>query len=102
MKLESVDAPIGCPFNIAGYALLTYMIAQQCDLKPGHLIYSMGSAHIYENQVEGVMEQLSRRPTFSPKLKILRKPESIDDYVASDFELTGYSPHPHIKFPIAV
>ncbi len=99
---RSADVFIGLPFNIAGYSLLTYMIAHVCNLEPGELIISLGDAHIYLNHLEQVQEQLSREPRELPELKILRKVQNIDDFKYSDFELVGYNPHPHIKAPVAV
>ena len=99
---RSADCAVGLVFNIAQYALLTLMVAQQCNLEPGDFIWTGGDCHIYLNQVEGVQQQLTREPRPLPKLVIKRKPTSMFEYQYEDFELTGYDPHPPIKFPIAV
>lgn len=99
---RSCDCPVGQVFNIAQYALLTYMVAQQCELEPGDFVWTGGDCHIYVNQMEGVQEQLKREPRPLPKLLIKRKPASILEYQFEDFELTGYDPHPPIKYPVAV
>jgi len=99
---RSADAPVGLVFNIAQYALLTHMVAQQCDLQPGDFIWTGGDCHIYVNQFEGVREQLSREPRPLPRLIIKRKPASILEYQFEDFEIANYNPHSAIKFPVAV
>ena len=99
---RSTDCPVGQVFNIAQYALLTHLVAQQCDLQPGDFVWTGGDCHIYLNQVEGVREQLTREPRSLPKLLIKRKPASIFEYRFEDFEIVGYDPHPPIKFPVAV
>lgn len=99
---RSADCPVGLVFNIAQYSLLTLMVAQQCDLKPGHFIWTGGDCHIYENQLDLVREQLSREPRPLPRLEIKRKPASIFEYRFDDFEIAGYNPHPPIKYPVSV
>jgi len=99
---RSADAFLGVPFNIASYALLTIMIAQQCDLSPGEFIWTGGDCHIYSNHMEQVTLQLSRKPYPLPQLKINQKPNSIFDYKYEDFEIQNYEAHPHIKGEVAV
>lgn len=99
---RSTDCPVGQVFNIAQYALLTHLVAQQCDLQPGDFVWTGGDCHIYLNQIEGVREQLSREPRPLPRLIIKRKPASIFEYRFDDFEILGYDPHPPIKFLVAV
>ena len=99
---RSCDIFLGVPFNIASYALLTHMVAAQCDLGVGDFVWTGGDCHIYDNHVEQVKLQLSREPRPYPKLRILRKPESIFDYRYEDFEIVDYDPWPHIKAPVAV
>nr|WP_257794365.1 MULTISPECIES: thymidylate synthase [unclassified Arthrobacter] len=99
---RSADTFLGVPFNIASYALLTLMVAQQTGLEPGEFVWSGGDVHIYDNHVDQVREQLSREPFPYPKLRIRRTPESIFDYTLEDFEVLDYRHHPGIKAPIAV
>jgi thymidylate synthase len=99
---RSADIFLGVPFNIASYALLTHMVAQQCNLDVGDFIWTGGDCHLYSNHLEQVDLQLSRDFFPLPKLNILRKPDSIFDYEFEDFEITGYECHPHIKAPVAI
>lgn len=99
---RSCDVFLGLPFNIASYALLTMMVAQQCDLALGDFVWTGGDTHLYSNHMEQTVLQLNREPKPLPLMTILRKPESIFDYQFEDFELTNYNPHPHIKAPVAV
>lgn len=101
-NMRSVDTFLGLPFNIASYAFLTHMVAQQCDLQPGELIWTGGDVHIYANHVEQVKLQLTREPYPLPQLVIKRKLDSLFDYRFEDFEIVGYQSHPAIKAPIAV
>ena len=101
LYLRSNDLPVGSPFNIASYALLMMMVAQQVDMLPGELVYTIGDAHIYLNQLDGVREQLTREPRPLPKLLLKRKPASIFDYTIDDFALVDYYHHPVIKFELA-
>src|SRR5712672_3315349 len=99
---RSADVFLGVPFNIASYALLTHMMAQQCDLQPGDFIWTGGDCHLYLNHLEQTDLQLSRTPYPLPSLKIRRKPPSLFDYVFDDFEVQNYQCHAAIKAPIAV
>jgi len=99
---RSADALLGVPFNIASYALLTHMLAQQCDLKAGDFVWTGGDCHLYLNHLEQADLQLTRAPYPLPRLAIRRKPPSLFDYTFEDFEILDYHSHPAIKAPIAV
>ena len=99
---RSADIFLGVPFNIASYALLTHMLAQQCDLAVGDFIWTGGDCHIYDNHAEQVAQQLARTPYPYPTLHLKRRPPSIFDYAYEDFEIRGYEHHPAIKAPVAV
>lgn len=101
---RSADLFLGVPFNIASYALLTHMIAQQCDLDVGDFVHTFGDCHLYSNHLTDdiVFEQLRRSPRALPRLNIKRKPESIFDYEFEDFEVLEYDPYPGIRAPIAI
>jgi thymidylate synthase len=101
---RSADLFLGVPFNIASYALLTHMIAQQCNLDVGEFVHTFGDCHLYQNHLTDdiVFEQLRREPRSLPRLIIKRKPKSIFDYEMDDFEFEGYDPYPVIKAPIAI
>ncbi len=99
---RSADVFLGVPFNIASYALLVHMIAQQCDLKVGDFVWTGGDVHLYQNHLEQTDLQLSREPLAMPTLNLMRKPDSIFDYQFEDFEIVNYESHAHIKAPVAV
>jgi thymidylate synthase len=99
---RSADVFLGVPFNIASYALLTHMVAQQCDLDVGDFIWTGGDTHLYLNHVEQARVQLDRTPHPPPRLVIRRRPASIFEYQYDDFEFLGYQAHPAIKAPIAI
>jgi thymidylate synthase len=99
---RSADVLLGVPFNIASYALLTHMVAQQCDLAAGDFVWTGGDCHLYLNHLEQADLQLSREPYPLPELVIRRRPPSLFDYDFEDFEIRNYRHHPPIKAPIAV
>lgn len=99
---RSCDVFLGLPFNIASYAMLTHMLAQQVGLDVGEFVWTGGDTHLYSNHMEQVALQLSREPRPMPTLTIKRKPDSIFDYKFEDFEISDYDPHPHISAPVAV
>jgi len=99
---RSADVFLGVPFNIASYSLLTMMIAQVTNLRPGDFIHTFGDAHLYLNHLEQVEEQLSREPYPLPQMKINPKVEDLFDFIFEDFELVGYQAHPHIPAPVAI
>ncbi len=99
---RSADIFLGVPFNIASYALLTHMLAQQADLKVGDFVWTGGDCHLYLNHLEQAEEQLSRQPLALPRLAIKRRPDSIFEYRFDDFEILNYEFHPHIKAQVAV
>lgn len=99
---RSADFFLGVPFNIASYALLTHMFAQQCDLLPGEFVWTGGDVHLYTNHLDQAKLQLTREPYALPQLVIARKPASVFDYRFEDFEIRNYQAHPGIKAPIAV
>lgn len=99
---RSADYFLGVPFNIASYALLTFMFAQQCNLLPGEFVWTGGDVHLYTNHVEQAKIQLERKPFALPQLNIKHKAASIFDYAYDDFEILNYQAHPSIKAPIAV
>ena len=102
MYQRSADVFLGVPFNIASYALLTHMVARQCDLGVGEFVWVGGDCHLYRNHLDQVKEQLSRSPLPLPALVMTRRPASLFDYAFDDFEITGYQSHAAIKAPIAV
>ncbi|XP_039959872.1 thymidylate synthase [Bactrocera neohumeralis] len=99
---RSADMGLGVPFNIASYALLTYMIAHITDLRPGDFVHTLGDAHVYNNHIEALKEQLTRKPREFPKLLIKRELKCIEDFTFKDFELIDYNPYPKISMEMAV
>jgi thymidylate synthase len=99
---RSADVFLGVPFNIASYALLTHMVAQQAGLEPGDFIWTGGDCHLYLNHLEQAQQQLSREPFPLPRLAIHRRPPTLFDYRFEDFEIVGYQCHPHIRAAVAV
>ncbi len=99
---RSCDIFLGVPFNIASYALLTHMLAQQADLGVGDFVWTGGDCHLYLNHLEQADEQLARSPLPLPRLAIKRRPPSIFDYAFDDFEILNYEAHPHIRAAVAV
>jgi thymidylate synthase len=102
LMIRSSDSFLGLPYNTASLAVLTMMLAQQCDLGLGEIIVCTGDSHIYSNHFDQVQLQLQREPRELPQLKILRRPDSIYDYCFEDFELLNYQPYPHIAAPVAI
>lgn len=99
---RSADIFLGVPFNIASYALLTEMVAQQCNLQPGEFIWTGGDCHLYLNHLEQADEQLARSPLPLPRLQFARRPDSLFDYTFDDIQVLDYQSHPAIKAPVAV
>lgn len=99
---RSADTFLGVPFNIASYALLTMMVAQVTGLEPGEFVHTIGDAHIYNNHLEQVKEQLSRQPYPLPQMKLNPNVQNIEDFTYEDFELVGYEAHPHIAGKVSV
>ena len=102
LYIRSNDFFLGNPYNTCSLAILTHMLAQQCDLGVGDIVISIGDCHLYNNHVQQAKQQLTRAPRPLPKLVLQRKPDSIFDYHFEDFKLEGYDPHPHIAAPIAI
>ena len=99
---RSADVFLGVPFNIASYALLTHMMAQVCDLKPGTFVHTLGDAHLYNNHLDQARLQISRTPLPLPKLELNPNVKDIDEFTYDDITVFGYEHHPHIKAPISV
>jgi thymidylate synthase len=99
---RSADVFLGVPFNIASYALLAHMLADQCGLEPGTFVWTGGDCHLYSNHLDQARLQLSRDLRPLPKLRLLRRPTAIDEYRLEDFEISDYDPHPHIAAPVAI
>ena len=102
MYQRSADMGLGVPFNIASYALLTVLVAQVCDLRPGDFIHSIGDAHVYSNHVDALREQLTRAPRDFPRLFVNPLVRDIDGFSFSDFNVEGYCPDSTIKMKMAV
>ncbi|XP_071744588.1 thymidylate synthase [Lepeophtheirus salmonis] len=99
---RSADMGLGVPFNIASYSLLTIMLAHVTNLKPGEFIHTLGDAHVYNNHIDALEEQLKREPRPFPTMKLKRNVECIESFTFDDFELIGYNPHPKIVMKMAV
>ncbi|XP_017464196.1 PREDICTED: thymidylate synthase [Rhagoletis zephyria] len=99
---RSADMGLGVPFNIASYALLTYMIAHVTGLRPGEFVHTLGDAHVYNNHIEPLKEQIARKPRPFPKLVIKREVKNIEDFTFNDFEVLDYKPYPKISMEMAV
>jgi thymidylate synthase len=99
---RSADLFLGVPFNIASYVLLTMMVAQVCDLKPGTFVHTFGDLHLYSNHMEQAKLQLAREPKPLPEMRLNPAIKNIHDFKYEDFQLVDYNPHPAIKAPIAV
>jgi len=99
---RSADIFLGVPFNIASYALLTHMVADQVGMEVGDFVWTGGDCHLYSNHLDQVREQLSRTPYPLPRLAIRRKPDTLFDYRYEDFDILDYRAHPHIKAPVAI
>ena len=99
---RSADIFLGVPFNIASYALLTHMVADVCDLKPGEFVHTLGDAHLYSNHLEQARSQVAREPHKLPRLVIKNDRREIDEFRFEDFEITGYKSHKHIAAEIAI
>ena len=99
---RSADVFLGVPFNIASYALLTHMMAQVCDLKPGAFVHTIGDAHLYNNHLEQARLQITREPMNLPSLKLNENITDIDDFTFDDIEVINYQHHPHISAPISI
>ena len=97
---RSADLALGVPFNIASYALLMMIVAQECSLEPGIFTHTLGDAHVYKNHLKGLKKQLKREPMPLPRVTVAKKP--LDELTFEDIELHDYQHHPFIKFPIAV
>jgi dihydrofolate reductase/thymidylate synthase len=102
MYQRSADVGLGVPFNIASYALLTCMVAQVCNLRPGELVHVMGDAHVYQNHVDPLKKQLENAPRPFPALRLNPARREIDEFVVADIELSGYAPHKKIEMRMAV